>query len=516
MGISTEDEKSTAVALAVDDERVDTSPTSTIESIDRRDLDRAFVYLAGQNQSHLDDNVDLKALRRKIDWHIIPVMAACYGLQFLDKILINYSGVMGIREELHLVGNDFSNASSVFYISYLIAMVPNGYILQKVPVTKWLSVLAIIWGIATACTAATFNYHSLLVARIFAGIFESPTSPCLMLISSQWYTSQEQASRYSFWMCGVGMAQISGAFISYGFQHVHTTMLSSWRVMYLVLGLITSLVGIIGVFILPSSPMTATFLTESEKVALLNHIAVNQTGIENRQFKWRQLKEAAFDVQIWLLVAMSISTTCSSGVISSYSSIVIASLGYSPPNAALLNAPSGLVTMISSLIAGFGVRYTSNRWAWIAAFCVPGMVGGSLMSFAPHSKPAAIIIGTHLVHAIIPTLMLTFQWAMSNCVGQTKRVVASAFVAGGYAIGSIIGPQTFQDRDKPEYKPAKIAILATQGGGAFFAVLLFAYYYWANKRKDRVEAALGPGSASGEGRHEWGNKTDKENLSFRY
>lgn len=91
MGISTEDEKSTAVALAVDDERVDTSPTSTIESIDRRDLDRAFVYLAGQNQSHLDDNVDLKALRRKIDWHIIPVMAACYGLQFLDKILINVS-----------------------------------------------------------------------------------------------------------------------------------------------------------------------------------------------------------------------------------------------------------------------------------------------------------------------------------------------------------------------------------------------------------------------------------------
>lgn len=186
-------------------------------------------------------------------------------------------------------------------------MLDKGYILQKVPVAKWLSILAIIWGIATACTAATFNYHSLLVARIFAGIFESPTSPCLMLISSQWYTSQEQASRYSFWMCGVGMAQICGAFISYGFQHVHTTALSSWRIMYLVLGLISSLVGVIGVFIMPSSPMTATFLTESEKVALLNHIAVNQTGIENRHFKWRQLKEAAFDVQIWLLVAMSIS-----------------------------------------------------------------------------------------------------------------------------------------------------------------------------------------------------------------
>ncbi|OAF63088.1 hypothetical protein VC83_00590 [Pseudogymnoascus destructans] len=518
MGISIEDEKSTAGALTVEDERFDTPPTVATESIDSKDLDRAFIYLAGQDQSRLDDNVDLKALRRKIDLRIIPVMAACYGLQFLDKVLINYSGVMGIREELRLVENDFSNASSVFYISYLIAMVPNGYILQKVTVTKWLCILAFLWGIATACTAATFSYHSLLITRIFAGLFESPVSPCMMLISSQWYTSQEQASRYSFWFCGAGVAQILGAFISYGFQHVRsTTLISSWRIMYLTLGLITSLVGVVGFFILPKSPMTAKFLTNSEKVALLNHIAVNQTGIENRHFKLSHLKETVLDIQIWLLVLMTISITCSSGVISSYSSIVIANLGYSAPKAALLNAPSGLVTISTSLIAGFGVRYSSNRrWAWIATFCIPGMIGGALMSFMPHSKPAAIIIGTHLVYAIVPTLMLTFQWAMSNCVGQTKRVLASAFVTAGYAIGSIIGPQTFQDRDKPEYKPAKIAILATQGGGGFFAILLFGYYYWANKKKDRVEVALGPRSGTEEGRQEWGGKTDKENLSFRY
>lgn len=91
MGISTKDEKSIDADLAVGDERVDTPPTAATESIDSRDLDRAFVYLARHNRNHLDDNVDLKALRRKIDWRIIPVMTACYGLQFLDKVLINVS-----------------------------------------------------------------------------------------------------------------------------------------------------------------------------------------------------------------------------------------------------------------------------------------------------------------------------------------------------------------------------------------------------------------------------------------
>lgn len=91
MGNSTEDEKPIAGALAVEDEHTDTPRAIASKGIDKGDLDRAFVYLSGQNQSQLDNNVDLKALRRKIDWRIIPVMTACYGLQFLDKVLINVS-----------------------------------------------------------------------------------------------------------------------------------------------------------------------------------------------------------------------------------------------------------------------------------------------------------------------------------------------------------------------------------------------------------------------------------------
>lgn len=33
--------------------------------------------------------VDLAALRRKIDYHIIPFMFCCYILQFLDKVMLN-------------------------------------------------------------------------------------------------------------------------------------------------------------------------------------------------------------------------------------------------------------------------------------------------------------------------------------------------------------------------------------------------------------------------------------------
>lgn len=90
---------------------------------------------------------------------------------------------MGFNKDLNLVGNDFINAATAFFVAYLIAEMPNA-ILQKVPAAKWLGANVVLWGIATACTAAARNYHLLLVSRIFPGIFEAAMAPSLMLIRS--------------------------------------------------------------------------------------------------------------------------------------------------------------------------------------------------------------------------------------------------------------------------------------------------------------------------------------------
>lgn len=171
---------------------------------------------------------------------------------------------------------------------------------------KWLAGNVFLWGVATACTAASFNYHSLLVARIFLGAFEASIAPCLMLISSQWYTKSEQAPRFSIWYCGLGVGQILGGIISYGFQHVTNPTFAGWKMMFVVLGIVTSLIGVATYLILPDTPMQATFLTAAEKTALLNHVAVNQTGIENRNFKWSHVTEVFMDIQIWIMVVITV------------------------------------------------------------------------------------------------------------------------------------------------------------------------------------------------------------------
>lgn len=67
------------------------SPTFRVEPDD--DLDEAFRYLHNHTDAE-SAGIDLAALRRRIDWHIVPIMFACYVLQFVDKVVINVSWIL--------------------------------------------------------------------------------------------------------------------------------------------------------------------------------------------------------------------------------------------------------------------------------------------------------------------------------------------------------------------------------------------------------------------------------------
>lgn len=65
-----------------------TSPASDHKGADIA-VDTALNYI--QNARSIGSLVNEKQLLRKIDWRIIPIMFACYTMQFLDKVLINVS-----------------------------------------------------------------------------------------------------------------------------------------------------------------------------------------------------------------------------------------------------------------------------------------------------------------------------------------------------------------------------------------------------------------------------------------
>ena len=74
------------------------------------------------------------------------------------------------------------------------------------------------------------------------------------------------------------------------------------QIMFLWTGLLTAVFGVICYFILPSSPLTAWFLSPEDRVLAVERIAVNQQGIKNTKWKKKQFLEALKDPVIYCYI----------------------------------------------------------------------------------------------------------------------------------------------------------------------------------------------------------------------
>jgi hypothetical protein len=113
----------------VETDEVRRSESSPTHRQSLKDPDQAYTFLTKIGAADgVHSEVNLKSLRRKVDWRIVPIMFLCYTMQFIDKVSLNYAAVMGLIPDLKLKGNDFSNAATAFFIAYLVAEVPTGEI----------------------------------------------------------------------------------------------------------------------------------------------------------------------------------------------------------------------------------------------------------------------------------------------------------------------------------------------------------------------------------------------------
>ena len=97
------------------------------------------------------------------------------------------------------------------------------------------------------------------------------------------------------------MAQIVGGAIAYGVStglEKHPIGLASWKFLFIIVGAITFLYGILMWFFLSDSPIGASWLSNEEKHIAVERIRINQQGIGSKVFKWYQVRDALTDIRV--------------------------------------------------------------------------------------------------------------------------------------------------------------------------------------------------------------------------
>lgn len=115
------------------------------------DADEAMAAFASHTGSMLDISAETNArLLRRIDWNLMPIMCVIYGLNYLDKTTISYASIMGLEEDIGLVGSDYQWLGSMFYFGYLAWEYPTNRLLQRLPLAKYSALNIILWGTTLA------------------------------------------------------------------------------------------------------------------------------------------------------------------------------------------------------------------------------------------------------------------------------------------------------------------------------------------------------------------------------
>lgn len=459
-----------------------------------------------QKGSVVDVSPDLAPIVRKVDYHFMPLMLTCYLLQFLDKVLINYANIMGLTVSLDMSGNDFSWMATAFFIGFAVAEFPQGFLIQRFPVSKVLGVNVMLWGVTICCSAAAHNFPGMVAARTILGMFEAVISPALIMITSQWYTRRQATPRTGIWYCGLGLGQSIGGLISFAAQHgPRTGGFEGWRIMFVAVGAFNLCIGGLVTFWMASSIDGARFLDENEKATLKDALAVDNSGNGDKVFRAAGIWDAVKDIQVWLLLLNTILIVIPSGIITTFSATLIRGFGYTPKQAALLNIPSGVVSIVATLLSTFAILVRFPRWLALCLLTIPTLIGAGLMSFYSSSQ-AGSLAGIYLINFAVAPLALIYALVGANVQGYTKRVTTNVVIAVGFSIANIIGPQTFQAQDAPGYIPAKITVFCVCGATVGVSILL-RLLYGARNGKGRVT-----GEQSGD-EQGW---TDRSNPNFFY
>ncbi|KAF7560364.1 hypothetical protein G7046_g3780 [Stylonectria norvegica] len=474
--------------------------------------DKALDLLENHHVAFDENSAESKRVLRKIDMRMMPMIFGVYCLQLMDKNSLSFAAIMGIRVDTHLTPSDYSWLGSIVYFGYLGGEIPATYLMQRVPLAKYVAVMCMVWGIIVATHAACHDFGSLAAVRFLLGFVEVCVAPAFIYISGSWYTKREQITRVSIWYSSSGFAAVFGGFLAWAMNQAPSF---KWQGLFLMYGGLTFCLGIICYFFLAASPTEASWLTEDEKVIALERVRGNKTGTEVEKFNLTHLKEAFLDIRFYMIFMLLVSTGLPNGGLTAFAPTIIAGFGFDVNQSTLLNMGTGASQVAGTFLALFIAKKTNRTTAGLWTLTL-ACIGTAMMLGIPKEHQGARYGGLVLTYQFPICILFIITYMTAGVGGSTKKFAFGVAYQLGYATGNIIGPQTYRAADAPNYYTAKYTMLAFL---IFTAILIgcmgLLHKIW-NTRRDKRDAAEPEVAQQHVENEEFLDHTDFQLRSFRY
>lgn len=316
------------------------------------------------------------------------------------------------------------------------------------------------------------------------GVFEAGFGPAIPLYFSFYYTKEEMGQRMAWWFSFATVAGTFGGFIAFGVQHLHTSI-QNWRLLFIIEGIPSVLLGIATIYILPDRPESTSFLTERERRLAIERMNRSTSRDDGAVVQKDHIYAAFCDWRIYMGGVIYFGLNNALAAISAFLPTIITTFGYTNARAQLMTVPPytiaavvlvsfsymsdklqsrGIFMFIASCLSGIGylllLTVTDNHYRYFATFCV--------------------VSGTYTTIGII------LAWYAHNLGSETKKATGMPMFMAIGQCGSILGSHLFPKAEGPRYTRAFAISSTLMFLAAVCAIILSISYRRENERRNRL------------------------------
>ncbi|CAK9438818.1 uncharacterized protein LODBEIA_P30420 [Lodderomyces beijingensis] len=259
---------------------------------------------------HEDDTPEERKLILKMDLILTVYSMMAYFVKYLDQANITNAYVGGLKEGIHMQGNDFIDTQIMYILGNVLLQLPLMYVFYAVPLTYVLPPVEIGWSVCTILTSQVKNVPQLKALRFLVGAFEAPFFTGFHVLFQSWYrgSTGELARRAGFYYIGqylgvLTSGLLSGAIVR-GMEGVGGY--AAWQWIFIIDGLISIFIAILGFYMIPGTPQDcySVFLTDNDIRVARSRMKKDQKAFMPRE----NVVKYFFDKQVWIKIFTSWET----------------------------------------------------------------------------------------------------------------------------------------------------------------------------------------------------------------
>ncbi|KAF6236749.1 hypothetical protein HO173_005040 [Letharia columbiana] len=416
--------------------------------------------------------IDEKALLRKIDIRVIPILFIIYLAAFLDRVNIANALTLRLPKDLHLKGNESNVALTIFFVPYVLFEVPSNILMKRFKPHVWLSGCILAFGIVMLCQGFVQSYSGLLATRFFLGLAEAGVFPGCFYLISFWYKREESQRRFTVFWSSVLFASMFGGLLASAIANMQGVRgYSSWRWIFILEGIATIIIGIGAYFLVADFPADASWLSAEEK-----EFVIARTGTDEGAappITVRQIVSFFGNVKNIIGGFMYFAVIVPIYSYSYFAPTIVKTLGYSTVETQLHTVPPAAAALALCLLSAYLSDRLRLRFPFIFFGFLLTIVGLAILLTTHggfHLRYLGICFVAMGCFSAGPIIVC---WYVMNLNGHMERSIGSAWMIGFGNTGGFVATFCFLAKDAPFYHIGYSICMGATCIGAL-AVVLYA------------------------------------------